>query len=110
MVKGCPSRSKCKNCNGRHPTCLHGEFTALNSTDFRKSHETKGPRAENPDGTISGRKPEPEAKRAISEIVLHRTLGEPGESKFSMIIPELLSSKTKPDDEQLVYALFRNRE
>lgn len=48
MPKGCPYRSNCKICNGRHPTCLHGAFAALNCTEFSKSHETKGPRAKKP--------------------------------------------------------------
>jgi len=32
LSRDCPENSTCDACQGKHPTCLHGNFEALNSS------------------------------------------------------------------------------
>ena len=87
--KDCKTKSVCSKCKKKHPTCLHGDYEALNPN----AEAQKKPHGNNT------------ASSATSSIS-HRLCRKDKNSKTSMIVPVYLSTLESPDDEVLVYALL----
>ena len=88
LSKTCTKKSTCKNCNGKHPTCLHGDYQALNKSD-----------ATNP------RKSDEQESHVETGVSL-RSTSKFSDSQSTMIVPVYLSSSDNPETEVLIYALL----
>ena len=85
--KDCKRRSTCERCNKRHPTCLHGDYEALQKTD-------------------SGLKVRQHSTQADIGGVSHKTIQNTKGLKTSMIVPVYLSTTENPYEEHLTYAML----
>ena len=95
LSKNCPTKSVCKKCSGKHPTCLHGDFKALNP--YQQSDEdTRGSEFKKDDST----------QMTVETRISNRNIQDGGDFKSAMIVPVYLSSKNAPEREILVYALL----
>lgn len=94
-LKKCDERSTCEKCQRRHPTCLHDDKFIERKRAIPATNDNSQDKAEN---TEEGDNP----AAAISNRVTQTTLN----TLTSSILPVWVSSRTDPDREVLVYALF----
>ena len=81
IVKECKRRSICEKCGYKHPTCLHGDYEALNPAS-----------------------PEPPKEEPATVLCASQLEGE--DLGCSMTVPVYISSKDDPSNEVLAYALL----
>ena len=83
-AKDCKKKSICDVCKHKHPTCLHGDYEALNPVEERLQGEH-------------------EEETAVSNTTSQMSSTD---LKCLMTVPVYISSATEPNEEHLVYALL----
>ena len=95
MFKECKTKSTCDKCNGKHPTCVHGDYAVLfpgKSATVTEKEDTKPPEKEN--------------KTKEPATVTNASQSENKDPRCSMTVPVYISTENDPDNETLVYALL----
>ena len=90
ITKNCPNRSKCNKCEKTHPTSLHRDKIP---GEYKTEANNK---SSNQDST----------QRSEREAVCSKVSKLETENMSAMIVPVWVSSKNRPRDEHLVYALL----
>ena len=94
LSKNCKQKSVCKRCDKKHPTCLHEEQRFPSGKEKETKETEKKKEAEN----------KSESREALA--ICCGALNDGKEPISSMIVPVWLSSRDKPDNARLVYALL----
>lgn len=107
LSKTCTSKSQCKKCNKRHPTCLHGDYEILKGTP---TAEASADRVKTlPRGAENASVKPKSGTKNVDAVVLTASnthLQDNDSQMSSMIVPVYLSSTKDPENEHLVYALL----